>query len=44
VCTPSRLDERLAEFERAGATTLLAVPSGDREATVRALAAAGVAA
>ena len=29
-------------FERAGVTTLLAVPTGDREATVRALAAAGV--
>ena len=36
------LDDRLAEFERAGVTTLLAVPSGDREATVRALASAGV--
>ncbi len=44
VTTPSGLDEKLAAFERAGVTTLLAVPSGDREATVRALAAAGVAA
>ena len=42
VCAPRDLDSRLAEFERAGVTTLLAVPSGDREATVRALAAAGV--
>ena len=40
VCTPGELDERLAAFERAGVTTLLAVPSGDRETTVRALAAA----
>ncbi|HEV3001829.1 MAG TPA: LLM class flavin-dependent oxidoreductase [Solirubrobacteraceae bacterium] len=44
VATPRTLDERLAAYERAGVTTLLAVPSGDREATVRALAAAGVAA
>ena len=44
VCTPGGLDERLAEYERAGVTTLLAVPTGDRETTVRALAAAGVAA
>ncbi|HEX8207284.1 MAG TPA: LLM class F420-dependent oxidoreductase [Solirubrobacteraceae bacterium] len=44
VTTPSGLDSRLAEYESAGVTTLLAVPSGDREATVRALAAAGVAA
>jgi alkanesulfonate monooxygenase SsuD/methylene tetrahydromethanopterin reductase-like flavin-dependent oxidoreductase (luciferase family) len=42
VCRPADLDERLAAFERAGVTTLLAVPTGDREATVRALAAAGV--
>ena len=42
VCRPAELDERLAAFERAGVTTLLAVPTGDREATVRALAAAGV--
>jgi F420-dependent oxidoreductase-like protein len=38
--TPAGLDERLAAFERAGATTLLAVPCGDRPAVVRALAAA----
>jgi alkanesulfonate monooxygenase SsuD/methylene tetrahydromethanopterin reductase-like flavin-dependent oxidoreductase (luciferase family) len=42
VTTPAGLDDRLAAYERAGVTTLLAVPSGDREATVRALAAAGV--
>jgi F420-dependent oxidoreductase-like protein len=43
VTTPAGLDERLAAYERAGVTTLLAVPAGDREATVRALAAAAVA-
>jgi hypothetical protein len=41
VTTPAGLDDRLAAYERAGVTTLLAVPSGDRTATVRALAAAG---
>jgi alkanesulfonate monooxygenase SsuD/methylene tetrahydromethanopterin reductase-like flavin-dependent oxidoreductase (luciferase family) len=42
-CTPAALDERLAAFERAGATTLVAVPCGeDRPAVVRALAAATV--
>src|SRR4051794_2783641 len=40
VCTPGELDERLAAFERVGVTTLLAVPCGDREAAVRALASA----
>lgn len=44
IATPRTLDERLSAYERAGATTLLAIPCGDREATVRALAAAGVAA
>ncbi len=34
------LDSRLAAYERAGATTLLAVPCGDRPAVVRALASA----
>jgi alkanesulfonate monooxygenase SsuD/methylene tetrahydromethanopterin reductase-like flavin-dependent oxidoreductase (luciferase family) len=37
-CTPAQLDDRLAAFERAGVTTLLAVPCGDRERVVRALA------
>jgi hypothetical protein len=37
-CTPGDLDDRLAEYERAGADTLLALPFGDREAIVRALA------
>jgi alkanesulfonate monooxygenase SsuD/methylene tetrahydromethanopterin reductase-like flavin-dependent oxidoreductase (luciferase family) len=41
VATPSTLDDRLAEYERAGVTTLLAIPSGeDRPGVVRALAAA----
>ena len=41
VCTaPSGLDERLAEYERAGADTLLAMPFGDRPRIVEALAAA----
>jgi F420-dependent oxidoreductase-like protein len=39
-CTPAGLDERLAAFERAGVTTLLVVPFGDRERVVRTLAAA----
>jgi F420-dependent oxidoreductase-like protein len=39
-CRPSELDERLAEYDRAGATTLLAMPFGDRPAIVAALAAA----
>jgi F420-dependent oxidoreductase-like protein len=39
--TPAGLDERLAAYERAGATTIVAVPCGeDRLAVVRALAAA----
>jgi F420-dependent oxidoreductase-like protein len=39
--TPAGLDDRLAAYERAGATTLLAVPCGeDRRAVIRALAAA----
>ena len=37
-CTPAELPERVAAYERAGATTLVAVPSGDRAACVRALA------
>jgi alkanesulfonate monooxygenase SsuD/methylene tetrahydromethanopterin reductase-like flavin-dependent oxidoreductase (luciferase family) len=41
--TPARLDERLAQYERAGVTTLVAVPCGeDRASVVRALAAATV--
>jgi F420-dependent oxidoreductase-like protein len=39
-CAPGELDERLAEYERAGATTLLAMPFGDRPRIVEALAAA----
>jgi F420-dependent oxidoreductase-like protein len=39
-CRPDELDERLAEYERAGATTLLAMPFGDRPRIVEALAAA----
>jgi F420-dependent oxidoreductase-like protein len=41
--TPAGLDARLADYERAGVTTLVAVPSGDdRASVVRALAAATV--
>jgi F420-dependent oxidoreductase-like protein len=36
--TADRLAERLAEYEDAGATTLVAVPCGDRPRTVEALA------
>jgi F420-dependent oxidoreductase-like protein len=39
-CRAGELDERLAEYERAGATTLLAMPFGDRARIVAALAAA----
>ena len=38
--TPDRLADRLAEYEAAGATTLVAVPSGDRAATVGLIARA----
>jgi F420-dependent oxidoreductase-like protein len=38
--TPAGLDDRLAAYESAGTDTLVAVPSGDRAAVVRALAAA----
>lgn len=37
-CRPAELDERLAHYERAGATTLLAMPFGDRPAMVDQLA------
>jgi F420-dependent oxidoreductase-like protein len=41
--TPSGLDERLAIYERAGVTTLVAVPCGDdKPGVLRALAAATV--
>jgi hypothetical protein len=40
-CRPGELDENLAEYERAGATTLLALPFGDRPGIVETLAAAG---
>lgn len=39
-CTPAGLDERLAAYERAGATTLVAVPCGDKPTLARALAGA----
>jgi hypothetical protein len=39
-CRPAELPDRLAVYERSGATTLVAVPSGDRPAVVRALAEA----
>ena len=39
-CRPVELAERVAEYELAGATTLLAMPFGDRPAIVRELAAA----
>src|SRR5215210_9552255 len=40
VCRPGELEQRLGDYERAGATTLLAMPFGDRPAIVRELAAA----
>jgi F420-dependent oxidoreductase-like protein len=39
-CRPADVDERLADYERAGATTLLAMPFGDRPAIVNQLATA----
>lgn len=39
-CRAGDLDDRLAEYERAGADTLLAMPFGDRPRIVEALAAA----
>jgi alkanesulfonate monooxygenase SsuD/methylene tetrahydromethanopterin reductase-like flavin-dependent oxidoreductase (luciferase family) len=39
-CRPRELDERLAYYERAGATTLLAMPFGDRPAIIDQLASA----
>ena len=39
-CRPRDLDDRLAYYESAGATTLLAMPFGDRPAIVDQLAAA----
>jgi F420-dependent oxidoreductase-like protein len=38
--TPDGLGDRLAAYERAGANAIVAVPSGDKAAVVRALAAA----
>jgi alkanesulfonate monooxygenase SsuD/methylene tetrahydromethanopterin reductase-like flavin-dependent oxidoreductase (luciferase family) len=38
--TPAGLDDQLAAYEAAGVTTLVAVPGGDRTATVRLLAEA----
>jgi F420-dependent oxidoreductase-like protein len=39
-CRPAELDEHLARYERAGATTLRAMPFGDRPAIVDQLASA----
>jgi F420-dependent oxidoreductase-like protein len=39
VCRPGELAQRLDDYERAGATTLLAMPFGDRPAIVEELAA-----
>jgi len=40
ICTTAaKLDDRLADYDRAGADTLLAIPFGDRPAIVRALGA-----
>ena len=39
-CRPAELEEHLAEYERAGATTFLAMPFGDRAAIVDQLASA----
>ncbi len=39
-CRPAELDEHLARYQRAGATTLLAMPFGDRPAIVDRLASA----
>jgi F420-dependent oxidoreductase-like protein len=39
ICRPGELAQRVAEYERAGATTLLAMPFGDRRAIVEELAA-----
>ena len=39
-CRPGELHDRLAEYERAGATTFLAMPFGDRPRIVEALAGA----
>ena len=41
-CRAADLDDRLAEYERAGADTLLAMPFGDRPRIVEALAAAAL--
>jgi F420-dependent oxidoreductase-like protein len=41
--TPHELPDRLGAYEAAGATTLVAVPGGDRAATVRLIAAAAAA-
>jgi F420-dependent oxidoreductase-like protein len=39
-CRPGELDERLADYERAGASTLLAMPFGERPRIVEELVAA----
>src|SRR5204862_3821455 len=42
-CTPDELPDRLAAYAAAGADSLIAVPTGDKTAVVRALGAATVA-
>ena len=39
-CTPAELDDRLGAYAAAGANTLVAVPTGDKTAVVRALGGA----
>jgi hypothetical protein len=39
-CRPAELEEHLADYERAGATSFLAMPFGDRAAIVDQLASA----
>jgi F420-dependent oxidoreductase-like protein len=39
-CTPDELPDRLAAYDDAGANSLIAVPTGDKAAVVRALGAA----
>jgi hypothetical protein len=38
--TPAGLDDKLAAYEAAGVDTIVAVPGGDRPATIRMLAEA----
>ncbi len=41
-CVPADLDARLAAFDEAGVSTVIAIPCGDKAGVVRALAAATV--